>query len=68
MIDVEPHIPHATYRLQLNADLTFTDVAKLVPYFADLGISDLYFSPILTPAPVAATATTLPTTRSSILN
>ncbi|MCS6888837.1 MAG: malto-oligosyltrehalose synthase [Chloroflexus sp.] len=49
MIDVEPHIPRATYRLQLNADLTFTDVAKLVSYFADLGISDLYVSPILTP-------------------
>ncbi|WP_298814906.1 malto-oligosyltrehalose synthase [Chloroflexus sp.] len=49
MIDPEPRIPRATYRLQLNADLTFTDVATLVPYFADLGISDLYFSPILTP-------------------
>ncbi|MEF3273623.1 MAG: malto-oligosyltrehalose synthase [Chloroflexus sp.] len=49
MIDTEPHIPRATYRLQLNADLTFADVATLVPYFADLGVSDLYFSPILTP-------------------
>ncbi|GIV88759.1 MAG: maltooligosyl trehalose synthase [Chloroflexus sp.] len=49
MIDAELRIPRATYRLQLNADLTFTDVARLVPYFVDLGISDLYFSPILTP-------------------
>ncbi|PMP74159.1 MAG: malto-oligosyltrehalose synthase, partial [Chloroflexus aggregans] len=49
MIDAELRIPRATYRLQLNADLTFTDVAHLVPYFVDLGISDLYFSPILTP-------------------
>ncbi len=49
MINLAPHIPRATYRLQLNADLTFFDVATLVPYFAELGISDLYFSPILTP-------------------
>jgi (1->4)-alpha-D-glucan 1-alpha-D-glucosylmutase len=49
MRDTDPHIPRATYRLQLNADFTFADVATFVPYFADLGISDLYFSPILTP-------------------
>ncbi|ABY34394.1 MAG TPA: malto-oligosyltrehalose synthase [Chloroflexus aurantiacus] len=49
MIDVELRVPRATYRLQLNADLTFADVARYVPYFVELGISDLYFSPILTP-------------------
>jgi (1->4)-alpha-D-glucan 1-alpha-D-glucosylmutase len=40
-------IPGATYRLQLNRDLRFTDVQKLVPYFYRLGITDLYVSPFL---------------------
>jgi (1->4)-alpha-D-glucan 1-alpha-D-glucosylmutase len=40
-------IPAATYRLQLNRTFRFNDVLKLVPYFKQLGISDLYLSPIL---------------------
>jgi (1->4)-alpha-D-glucan 1-alpha-D-glucosylmutase len=39
-------IPVATYRLQLNAGCTLADAAALVDYLADLGISDLYLSPI----------------------
>ena len=35
-------------RLQLHAGFTFADAARLVPYLADLGISHLYASPILT--------------------
>ena len=35
-------------RLQLYAGFTFADAARLVPYLADLGISHLYASPILT--------------------
>ena len=40
-------IPSATYRLQFNAQFTFQDARKIVPYLAALGISDLYSSPIL---------------------
>jgi len=39
-------IPGATYRLQVNADFTLADVQKVIPYLRDLGISDLYISPI----------------------
>ncbi|PYM61947.1 MAG: malto-oligosyltrehalose synthase, partial [Candidatus Rokuibacteriota bacterium] len=39
--------PLATYRLQLNARFTFDDARRLVPYLADLGISDVYASPYL---------------------
>ncbi len=35
-------------RLQLHAGFTFADAAHLVPYLADLGVSHLYSSPILT--------------------
>ncbi len=37
----------ATYRLQLGPELRFDDVAGLVPYLRDLGISHLYLSPSL---------------------
>ncbi|HWV87906.1 MAG TPA: malto-oligosyltrehalose synthase [Capillimicrobium sp.] len=37
----------ATYRLQLSPQLTFADVAELVPYLRDLGVSHLYLSPAL---------------------
>src|SRR5438105_4563611 len=40
-------VPRATYRLQLNAGFTFADARRVVPYLAELGISDLYLSPIL---------------------
>ncbi len=39
-------LPAATYRLQLHAAFGFRDVAALVSYFRDLGISHLYLSPI----------------------
>jgi malto-oligosyltrehalose synthase len=35
-------------RLQLHKGFTFADAAALVPYMADLGISHVYSSPILT--------------------
>ena len=41
-------IPRATQRLQLHKDFTFADAQALVPYFAQLGISHLYASPIAT--------------------
>ena len=40
-------IPTATYRVQFNAGFTFNDARRIVPYLAELGISDLYASPFL---------------------
>ncbi len=40
--------PLATYRLQFNKEFRFSDAAGLVGYFKNLGITDIYASPILT--------------------
>ncbi len=47
----DPRPLSATYRLQLHADFTFADAARVVPYLADLGVSHLYLSPILSAVP-----------------
>src|SRR6478672_12429345 len=39
-------IPLSTYRLQLGSDLTLDQVHDLLPYLQNLGISDLYLSPL----------------------
>jgi (1->4)-alpha-D-glucan 1-alpha-D-glucosylmutase len=39
-------IPLATYRLQLGPDLNLEKVRSLLPYLQQLGISDLYLSPL----------------------
>ena len=39
-------IPRATYRLQLRADFGCGQVQQLVRYLDELGISDLYLSPL----------------------
>jgi (1->4)-alpha-D-glucan 1-alpha-D-glucosylmutase len=39
-------IPSATYRLQFHQDYTFAAAQAIVAYLTDLGISDLYASPI----------------------
>jgi (1->4)-alpha-D-glucan 1-alpha-D-glucosylmutase len=44
-------IPTATYRIQFNAGFTFADATEIVPYLAELGISDLYASPYLQARP-----------------
>src|SRR5580658_4821513 len=41
-------VPLSTYRLQLNKDFTFADSCKTLDYLRDLGITDIYASPILT--------------------
>ena len=41
-------IPTATYRVQFHAGFTFADAAALAPYWAELGVSHLYASPIAT--------------------
>ena len=43
--------PRATYRLQFHKGFTFADAERLVPYFARLGISHVYASPITTARP-----------------
>src|SRR5579863_1052925 len=41
----------ATYRLQFHRGFTFRDAEALIPYFAELGISHLYASPIMEARP-----------------
>jgi (1->4)-alpha-D-glucan 1-alpha-D-glucosylmutase len=40
-------VPLATYRIQFNAQFTFADARAIVPYLHDLGITEIYSSPIL---------------------
>ncbi|HSU89791.1 MAG TPA: malto-oligosyltrehalose synthase, partial [Terriglobia bacterium] len=44
-------IPVTTYRLQFNRDFRFADAIRLVDYLHDLGITDLYASPIFKARP-----------------
>ena len=44
-------VPTATYRLQVHGGFGFDDAAAQVPYLASLGVSHLYLSPVLQPAP-----------------
>jgi (1->4)-alpha-D-glucan 1-alpha-D-glucosylmutase len=46
-----PVIPRATLRLQFHRAFTFTDATRLVPYFARLGVSHVYASPIAVARP-----------------
>ncbi len=47
-----PHPVISTYRVQLRDDVfTFDDAVATLDYFAALGISHLYLSPVLTAAP-----------------
>ena len=47
----EASVPRATARLQFHKDFTFEHATALVPYFANLGVSHLYASPILKARP-----------------
>ncbi|WP_298216313.1 malto-oligosyltrehalose synthase [Acidocella sp.] len=44
-------IPRATLRLQFNKEFTLEHTLPLIPYFAKLGVSHLYASPLLTARP-----------------
>src|SRR5947209_6810090 len=44
-------LPRATYRVQFHRGFTFRDAAAIVPYLGELGVSDLYASPILQARP-----------------
>ncbi|PLZ00599.1 malto-oligosyltrehalose synthase [Burkholderia sp. WAC0059] len=46
-----PTTPRATARLQLHAGFTLDDATRRVPYYAALGVSHLYLSPIFTACP-----------------
>ena len=48
---LDPRIPSATYRLQLNRLFRFEDARKVISYLHDLGVTDLYCSPYLKAAP-----------------
>jgi (1->4)-alpha-D-glucan 1-alpha-D-glucosylmutase len=39
-------LPSATYRIQFNPSFTFHDAEEIIDYLQELGISDLYASPI----------------------
>ncbi|MDO9406360.1 MAG: malto-oligosyltrehalose synthase [Polaromonas sp.] len=39
-------LPRATVRLQLHREFTFDDAAATIDYYADLGISHFYLSPV----------------------
>ncbi|WP_282602089.1 malto-oligosyltrehalose synthase [Paracoccus sp. PARArs4] len=45
------NIPDATYRIQLRNGVDFARVQGLLPYLRDLGVSDLYLSPIFAAVP-----------------
>ncbi len=46
-----PQVPRATLRLQFHAGFTLDDATRHVPYFAALGVSHIYASPLLTARP-----------------
>jgi len=43
--------PVSTYRVQMHPQFSFSDVRKILPYLKQLGISDLYSSPIFEARP-----------------
>ncbi len=45
------YVPLSTYRLQFTKEFPFASAAELAPYLAELGVSDLYASPILQARP-----------------
>jgi (1->4)-alpha-D-glucan 1-alpha-D-glucosylmutase len=49
---LQARIPRATYRLQLGKSFTFRQALEMVPYWDELGISDLYASPFFKPCDV----------------
>ncbi|HXI13248.1 MAG TPA: malto-oligosyltrehalose synthase [Thermoanaerobaculia bacterium] len=43
--------PLSTYRVQFNSSFSFADATRILPYLHDLGVTDLYGSPILKARP-----------------
>jgi (1->4)-alpha-D-glucan 1-alpha-D-glucosylmutase len=44
-------IPRATYRLQFNRDFTFAQAREILDYLRELGVSDVYASPLFQAGP-----------------
>jgi (1->4)-alpha-D-glucan 1-alpha-D-glucosylmutase len=44
-------LPASTYRVQLSASFNLNDLAGQVPYLAELGVTDIYLSPIYAARP-----------------
>ena len=40
------HIPTSTYRIQFHSEFNFNKAQEIITYLADLGVGDLYASPI----------------------
>ncbi|MDK8350862.1 alpha-amylase family glycosyl hydrolase, partial [Gleimia europaea] len=58
MNNPHPHLPAegkrtpiSTYRLQVNEKFPFSAAEEVLPYLVDLGVTDVYLSPILQAAP-----------------
>jgi (1->4)-alpha-D-glucan 1-alpha-D-glucosylmutase len=47
-------IPGATYRLQFHREFTFRDACEIAEYLRDLGITDVYASPLFKAGPNSA--------------
>jgi (1->4)-alpha-D-glucan 1-alpha-D-glucosylmutase len=47
-------VPTSCYRLQLSPAFTFDDARRAAPYLRDLGVGDVYLSPILAARPGSA--------------
>jgi len=48
---VTGRVPTGTYRVQLRPEFGFAELARQVPYLAELGVSHVYLSPVLQAAP-----------------
>lgn len=48
---IDRHQPLTSYRIQVSPAFDFAAVEQIVPYLASLGITDVFFSPILQAAP-----------------
>ncbi len=45
------YVPSALYRLQFNPSFTFSDAEKVIGYLSDLGVTDIYASPVFASRP-----------------
>jgi (1->4)-alpha-D-glucan 1-alpha-D-glucosylmutase len=50
-LQTEARVPRSTYRVQMHSGFTFADAQAIVPYLNQLGIGDLYASPIFEARP-----------------
>jgi (1->4)-alpha-D-glucan 1-alpha-D-glucosylmutase len=51
MLHSDARAPLSTYRLQMHAGFNFTDAEALLPYLKQLGIGDVYTSPVFEARP-----------------